>query len=235
MAAGVSTWLKTYWPDIEIVGVEGMRPGIHESRTRGGKTGRGARPSGPVLRRHRGPKAGDLPFQICRDTLDRIETVTNAEVSHAMRTLWEGLRCISEPAGAMGLAAVLKNREPSPANACWSCSAARTSISSNSASSPSPWAPPTRPAAPCACASPKRPGTMLEAAGLLLRRHQHLGFPIRKNQRGGCLAGFHPQRRRSMACWPPCRRNSMPAGLPGRKLTGALDVTFRAIPCAATS
>ena len=56
-------------------------------------------------------KAGGLPFEICRQSLTNIETVTNAEVSHAMRVLWEGLRCISEPSGAMGLAAVLKNRE----------------------------------------------------------------------------------------------------------------------------
>jgi threonine dehydratase len=37
--------------------------------------------------------------------------VTNAEVSNAIRALWESARCISEPSGAMGLAAVLKNRE----------------------------------------------------------------------------------------------------------------------------
>ena len=36
--------------------------------------------------------------------------MTNAEVSSAIRILWESLRCISEPSGALGLAAVLKNR-----------------------------------------------------------------------------------------------------------------------------
>src|SRR5690606_24840930 len=46
----------------------------------------------------------------CRGTLGRVETVTNAEVSTAIRVLWESLRCISEPSGAMGLAAVLKHR-----------------------------------------------------------------------------------------------------------------------------
>jgi len=56
-------------------------------------------------------KAGELPFQICQGTMDRVETVTNSEVSNAIRTLWEGLRCISEPSGAMGLAAVLNNRD----------------------------------------------------------------------------------------------------------------------------
>jgi threonine dehydratase len=39
-----------------------------------------------------------------------MSTVTNAEVSAAIRVLWETVRCISEPSGAMGLAAVLKER-----------------------------------------------------------------------------------------------------------------------------
>lgn len=110
MAAGVSNWLKTYWPEIEIIGVEGtgqasMKAGIAAEK-----------PvsldsvdlfcDGTAVR-----KAGELPFQILQHTLSRIETVTNSEVSHAIRTLWENLRCISEPSGAMGLAAVLKNRE----------------------------------------------------------------------------------------------------------------------------
>jgi threonine dehydratase len=110
LAAGVSSWLTTYWPDIEIVGVEGVGQASMKAALAVGK------PvalddvdlfcDGTAVR-----KAGELPFQICRHTLSRIETVTNAEVSDAIRTLWEGLRCISEPSGAMGLAAVLKNRE----------------------------------------------------------------------------------------------------------------------------
>jgi threonine dehydratase len=110
LAAGVSTRLKTYWPGIEIVGVEGVGQASMKAALAAG------RPvalesvdlfcDGTAVR-----KAGELPFQICQGTLDRVETVTNAEVSNAIRTLWEGLRCISEPSGAMGLAAVVKNRE----------------------------------------------------------------------------------------------------------------------------
>jgi len=109
MAAGVSTWLKTYWPDIEIIGVEGVGQASMKAALTAGE---------PVTLEHLDlfcdgtavRKAGDLPFQICRHTLSRVETVTNREVSQAMRTLWEGLRCIAEPAGALGLAGVLKNR-----------------------------------------------------------------------------------------------------------------------------
>ena len=55
-------------------------------------------------------ESGHPPLHICRQTLKRVETVTNAEVSSAIHILWESLRCISEPSGAMGLAAALKNR-----------------------------------------------------------------------------------------------------------------------------
>jgi threonine dehydratase len=109
MAAGVSSWLKTYWPGIEVVGVEGIGQASMKAAIEAGK------PvpldsvdlfcDGTAVR-----KAGEIPFQICRHTLDRVETITNAEVSRAIRILWETLRCVSEPSGAMGLAAVLKNR-----------------------------------------------------------------------------------------------------------------------------
>jgi threonine dehydratase len=110
MAAGVSTWLRTYWPDIRIVGVEGIGQASMKAALESGN---------PVTLEHLDVfcdgtavrRAGELPFRICREYLSEIETVTNSEVSQAIRVLWEGLRCISEPAGAMGLAAVLKNRE----------------------------------------------------------------------------------------------------------------------------
>ncbi len=110
MAAGVSTWLKTYWPEIEIVGVEGVGQASMKSALAAGQPVTLEQLDlfcdGTAVR-----TAGALPFQICQHTLSRVVTVTNAEVSRAIRTLWEGLRCISEPAGAIGLAAVLNARE----------------------------------------------------------------------------------------------------------------------------
>lgn len=109
MVAGVSNWLQTYWPAMAMIGVEGTGQASMAAALAAG------RPvaleqvdifcDGTAVR-----KAGELPFEICRDTLARVETVTNAEVSTAIRVLWETLRCISEPSGAMGLAAVMKNR-----------------------------------------------------------------------------------------------------------------------------
>ena len=110
MIGGVSAWLKTYWPEIEVVGVEGEGQASMKAALEAGS------PTplehvdifcdGTAVR-----KAGELPFEICKDTVDRVETISNSDVSRAIRGLWEGLRCISEPSGAMGLAAVMKNRE----------------------------------------------------------------------------------------------------------------------------
>ena len=110
MAAGVSSWLKTYWPEIKIIGVEGVGQASMKAALAANQPVTLDQVDlfcdGTAVRR-----AGSLPFEICRQTMDYVETVTNTEVSRAIRTLWEGLRCISEPSGAMGLAAVLKNRE----------------------------------------------------------------------------------------------------------------------------
>lgn len=109
MAAGVSNWLKTYWPHIELIGVEAAGQASMKAALEAGR---------PVALEKVDlfcdgtavGKAGTLPFEICRQTLSRIETVTNAEVSTAIRVLWEQLRCVSEPAGAIGLAAALRSR-----------------------------------------------------------------------------------------------------------------------------
>lgn len=110
MCAAAADWLETYWPGIELVGVEGIGQASMKAALAAGQ---------PVPLREVDifcdgtavAKAGELPFLICRELLDRVETVTNAEVNSAIRVLWESLRCISEPSGAMGLAAVLKNRQ----------------------------------------------------------------------------------------------------------------------------
>lgn len=110
MAAGVSCWLRSYWPGIGLIGVEGEGQASMKAALAAGH------PvaldevdlfcDGTAVR-----KAGELPFEICQETLTRVMTVGNAEVSQAMRVLWEGLRAVSEPSGAMGLAAVLQERE----------------------------------------------------------------------------------------------------------------------------
>lgn len=109
MAAAAANWLRTYWPAMELIGVEGAGQASMKAALAAGA---------PVALDHVDifcdgtavRKAGALPFEICREALARVETVTNAEVSTAIRVLWESLRCVSEPSGAMGVAAVLRHR-----------------------------------------------------------------------------------------------------------------------------
>ncbi len=110
MAAATACWLRTYWPEIRIVGVEGRDQASMRAAIDAGK------PvtldyvdvfcDGTAVKR-----AGDLTYPLCRDLLDDLITVTNDEVSAAIQVLWETRRCIPEPSGAMGLAGLLKEKD----------------------------------------------------------------------------------------------------------------------------
>ncbi len=109
MAAATATWLKMNFPGIRIIGVEGIDQASMTAAVKAGK------PveldavdifcDGTAVR-----KAGTLTHQICTKMVDEWMTVTNDEVSAAIQFLWEKLRCIPEPSGAMGTAALLKRR-----------------------------------------------------------------------------------------------------------------------------
>lgn len=110
MAAGVATWLKRYWPEIAIIGVEGVDQASMKASLEAGNIFALEQVDifcdGTAVK-----KPGELPFAICQQVLARVDTVTNEQVGNAIRVLWEGLRCISEPSGAMGLAAVLQQKK----------------------------------------------------------------------------------------------------------------------------
>lgn len=110
MAAGVACWLKRYYPEIEVVGVEGVDQASMAAAVEAGE------PvtldyvdvfcDGTAVKR-----AGTLTSQVCAKLVDRFLTVTNEEVCAAIQFLWEKQRVIPEPAGAMGVAAWMKERE----------------------------------------------------------------------------------------------------------------------------
>lgn len=107
MAAGVSSWLRHVWPGIRIIGVEGEDQASMAAAFAAGKPVRldslDLFCDGTAVR-----QVGQLPYAICRQTVDELITVSNQEVADAMRLLWEGLRTIGEPSGAMGLAGILR-------------------------------------------------------------------------------------------------------------------------------
>jgi threonine dehydratase len=110
MASSVACWLKHYYPDIRIVGVEGVDQACMKAAVEAG---------GPVELDYVDvfcdgtavKKVGALTYQLCSELIDEFITVTNEEVCAAIQLLWESRRCIPEPAGAMGLAGLLKQHE----------------------------------------------------------------------------------------------------------------------------
>ena len=107
MAAATATWLKLNFPEIRIIGVEGTRQASMAAAIAAGKPV--ALDSidifcdGTAVR-----KVGALTHPICAEMIDEWMTVSNDEVSAAVQFLWEQLRCVPEPSGAMGVAAALK-------------------------------------------------------------------------------------------------------------------------------
>lgn len=110
MAAAVACWLRAYYPRMRIVGVEGTQQASMAAAFAAG------RPvaldyvdvfsDGTAVK-----QAGDLTYPLCRTLLDTLITVSNDELCAAIQLLWEQRRCVPEPAGAMGLAGVLKEKD----------------------------------------------------------------------------------------------------------------------------
>lgn len=107
MAAAVACWLKAYYPGIRIVGVEGVDQASMAAAMQAGKPVEldyvDVFCDGTAVR-----KAGDITYPLCRELIDSLITVTNEEVCAAIELLWQARRCIAEPAGAMGVAGLMK-------------------------------------------------------------------------------------------------------------------------------
>ena len=109
MAAATATWLKMNFPDIHIVGVEGVEQASMAAAIKAGHPVTLDKVDifcdGTAVR-----KVGTLTHKVCTEVVDEWMTVSNDEVSAAIQFLWEQLRCIPEPSGAMGVAGILKRR-----------------------------------------------------------------------------------------------------------------------------
>ncbi|MCC5874842.1 MAG: pyridoxal-phosphate dependent enzyme [Candidatus Sumerlaeia bacterium] len=110
MAAAVACWLKTFYPDIRIVGVEGVGQASMKSAVEAGTPVDldyvDVFSDGTAVRR-----AGTLTHALCSELIDEFITVTNEELCAAIQLLWEARRVIPEPAGAMGVAGLMKDAD----------------------------------------------------------------------------------------------------------------------------
>jgi len=109
LAASVATWLKSYWSGVKVIGVEGVDQASMSAAFENGAP-RSLEYVDIFCDGTAVTKVGELTYEICRSQLDEIITVTNQEVSTAIKAHWDGLRVIPEPSGAMSLAGYLQQQ-----------------------------------------------------------------------------------------------------------------------------
>ena len=110
MAGAVAAWFKKHWPDIKVIGVEGVDQASMAASVQAGE---------PVTLNQVDTfcdgtavtRPGDLTYQICAQFIDEFITVSNEEVSATIQQLWNAKRIIPEPSGAMGLAGLKAYRQ----------------------------------------------------------------------------------------------------------------------------
>lgn len=108
LIAGVATYIKYVNPDIRIIGVEADDSACLQAALQAGrrvtlpKTGIFA--DGVSV-----AQVGKVPFGLCRQFVDEVVTVTTDEICAAIKTLFDDTRSVSEPAGALALAGLVKH------------------------------------------------------------------------------------------------------------------------------
>ncbi len=108
LASGCACWFRKFWPACHITGVEGVEQASMKLAV--DLNERTELPYVDVFCDGTAVRiAGENTFALCRELLDDYVTVTNNEVCQAIRALWNALRVVPEPSGAMGLAALLQD------------------------------------------------------------------------------------------------------------------------------
>lgn len=107
MASGMSAWLRIHYPNMKIIGVEGvdqacMKTSLEKKKIQTLKSV-DTFCDGTAVK-----TPGTLCYEICKDTLDGVITVTNEEICAAIETTWNIGRFIPEPSGAMGFAGLIQ-------------------------------------------------------------------------------------------------------------------------------
>lgn len=107
LIAGMASYLKHYAPHIKVVGVEPKdSPTLSYSLENNARlilsdVGRFA--DGVAVK-----QIGEIPFEIAKETVDEMVLVTNDEICAAIKDIYEDVRSIAEPAGALATAGAKK-------------------------------------------------------------------------------------------------------------------------------
>jgi threonine dehydratase len=109
LLSGSALAAKHLSPGCRVIGVE---PALGDDATRSFKTGVLQTVKNPrtIADGARTPSLGTLTFPLVRQYVDDMVTVSDDDVVRTMRFLWERMKTVVEPTGALGLAAAYSGR-----------------------------------------------------------------------------------------------------------------------------
>ncbi|MGQ0287258.1 threonine ammonia-lyase, biosynthetic [Pasteurellaceae bacterium 22721_9_1] len=107
LAAGVAVLIKQLLPEIKVIGVESKDSACLYAALQAGKPVEldrvGLFADGVAVKR-----IGDETFRVCQQYLDDVVLVDGDEICAAMKDMFENVRAVSEPSGALALAGLKK-------------------------------------------------------------------------------------------------------------------------------
>ncbi|ENE9466227.1 threonine ammonia-lyase, biosynthetic [Yersinia enterocolitica] len=107
LVAGVAVLIKQLMPQIKVIGVEAEDSACLRAALDAGKpvdlVRVGLFAEGVAVKR-----IGDEPFRLCQEYLDEVITVDSDAICAAVKDLFEDVRAIAEPSGALALAGLKK-------------------------------------------------------------------------------------------------------------------------------
>jgi threo-3-hydroxy-L-aspartate ammonia-lyase len=111
LIAGASTVAKGRLPNIKVYGVEPAEGDDHRRSLEAGERVRIDVPR-TIADGLQGNVPGQMTFEVNRRLLDGIVTVTDPQIVEAMLFLFDRMKVVTEPSGAVGVAALLQQAVP---------------------------------------------------------------------------------------------------------------------------
>ncbi len=113
LLAGILTYIKDLHPKIKIIGVESEESACLKVAMKAGKPeildSVGIFADGVAVK-----QIGKLPFELIKDQVDDVITVSIDEICAAIKDIYDENRTIQEPAGALGVAGLKKYLQSNP-------------------------------------------------------------------------------------------------------------------------
>jgi threonine dehydratase len=107
LIAGVAAYIKAFWPEIKVIGVEPADAACLKAALEKGERvvleQVGLFADGTAVR-----QIGEEPFRIAREAVDEVITVDSDELCAAIMDIFDDTRSIAEPSGALAVAGAKK-------------------------------------------------------------------------------------------------------------------------------